>query len=208
MSATTPTAVQRVYLGNISWSTYVALANSADNPRGRMAYDQGILEIMSPSSVHEYAKKLIGRFIEVFTLERGIDIRSASSTTLQRADLEKGVEADECYYVQSVDAITGVDDIDLSVHPPPDLAIEVDITRTSKIKLGIYAALGIAELWRFDGLTLAVLTLQNDGYRDAVESRVLPGFPLEDARRLLSQRTASSETALVRQFQLLIRTQP
>jgi Uma2 family endonuclease len=120
MSSVNSSAEQRILLGNVSWSTYVALAESADNPRGRMAFDQGVLEIMSPSSTHEFIKNLIGRFVETFTLEMDIDIRSVSSTTFRRPDLEKAVEADECYYIQSAEKIRGVDEIDLSIHPAPD----------------------------------------------------------------------------------------
>jgi Uma2 family endonuclease len=205
MSTVNSSAEQRILLGNVSWSTYVALAESADNPRGRMAFDQGVLEIMSPSSTHEFIKNLIGRFVETFTLEMDIDIRSVSSTTFRRPDLEKAVEADECYYIQSVEKIRGVDEIDLSIHPAPDLAIEVDITRSSTIKQGIYAALHVPELWEFDGEILQVLTWESGGYVESAESLVLPGFPLHEAQRLLRQRHAMGETRLVRSFQQFLR---
>ncbi len=88
-------------LGNVSWPTYLALVESSENPRGRMAYDRGVLEIMSPSMLHENSASLIGRMIESWSLEMDIEILGAKSTTLKRPDLEKGVEADECYYVRS-----------------------------------------------------------------------------------------------------------
>ena len=93
-------AEQRVILDHISWQTYLAILNDADNCRGRMTYDRGVLEIMAPSKLHEQVKRLIGRMVEVFTEELNIDIESASSTTFKREDLERGFEADECYYIR------------------------------------------------------------------------------------------------------------
>ncbi len=116
-----------------------------------MAYDQGVLEIMSPSMRHETIKRLIGRMVEMFTLELDIEIRSVSSTTFNREDLEKGIEADECYYIRNAESIRGIEEIDLAIHPPPDLAIEIDISRSSQIKTGIYAALQVSEVWQYDG---------------------------------------------------------
>jgi Uma2 family endonuclease len=203
--STVSTPEQRVLLGNISWSTYLALAESADNPRGRLAYDQGFLEIMSPSMLHESIKSLIGRMIEVFSLEMDIDIRTVGSTTFQRRDLEKGLEADECYYIQSAAAVRGVEAIDLAIHPPPDLAIEVDISRSTQIKLGIYAALPVGEVWRCDGQQIHVLIWQDGTYLEGDASVVLPGFPIAEATRVLQQRDSTGETELIRGFQTWVR---
>jgi Uma2 family endonuclease len=130
----------------------------------------------------------------------GIDIRSVSATTFQRADLEKGIEADECYYIEAAAAIRDVDDIDLAVHPPPDLAIEIDISRRSQIKLGIYAALQVREVWRYDGAVIHVLVLRSGAYEEAKQSHVLPPFPVAKAIELLEQRRALGETELIRHF--------
>ena len=82
-------------LDNISWSTYVAILNDSTNRRGRITYDQGVLEIMSPSKGHEKIKTLIGRMIEVFTMELSLEIESAGSTTFKRQDISRGFEPDE-----------------------------------------------------------------------------------------------------------------
>jgi Uma2 family endonuclease len=198
-------AEQRVLLGNVSWATYLTLLEDTENPRGRMAYDAGALEIMSPSVHHESVKRLIGRFIETYTLEAEIEVRSVGAATFKRKDLLKGVEADECYYIQDVEAVQGIDKIDLLIYPPPNLAVEVDISRSSTIKLGIYEALGLGEVWHYDGETIHVHVLYEGHYLEKQESSALPGFPLEYARQLLQQRHSLGETQLVRQFQTHIR---
>ena len=205
MSSVSSLAENRVVLGNVSWSTYLTLVQDTENPRGRMAYDQGVLEIMSPSATHETVKKLIGRMVETYTLDRGIDIRSLGSTTFKRDDLAKGIEADECYYIQNTAIVLGVDEIDLAIHPPPDLAVEIDISRSSSIKLAIYAALQVAEVWRYDGETIHVMHWRDGKYVEGVDSEVLPQFPIHETVRLLQQQASIGETELVRQFQAFVR---
>ena len=94
-----------------------------------MAYNEGMLEIMSPSRSHENVSCLIGRMIETFTEVMEIDIESVSSMTCKREDLAKGFESDEAYYVQSYGAIRNRGELDFTVDPPPDLVVEVDISR-------------------------------------------------------------------------------
>ena len=87
MSMVPASSEQRVVLRSVSWETYLALTEESESGSGRMTYDQGVLEIMSPGMPHEIAKRLIGRMIETFTLYRGIEIRSSSSTTFRRSEL-------------------------------------------------------------------------------------------------------------------------
>lgn len=198
-------AEQRVILDNISWSTYLAILKDAESCRGRIAYDRGVLEIMSPSKVHEHVKRLIGRMIEAFTEELNIDIESASSTTFKREDLARGFEPDECYYIAHAEVVRGKDDIDMTVDPPPDLIIEVDISRSSLNKFGIYRALGIPEVWRYDGETLRLYVLHNGDYVEVQQSTVLPQLPIDDLRSFLNQRSSLGETQLMRQFRTWVR---
>ena len=122
MSTVISPAEQRVILDQVSWSTYLKLCDETGNRRGRMAYDQGTLEIMSPSKLHENAKTLLGRIVEAYTEELAIDVDSAGSTTFRREDAQRGFEPDECYYLEHAEAVRGKDEIDLTIDPPPDLA--------------------------------------------------------------------------------------
>ena len=149
---------------------------------------------------HESGKCLIGRMIEMFTFLRGIDIRSSASTTFRRTDLKRGFEADESYYIQFAGHIRSKREIDLSIDPPPDLVVEVEMTRSAIDKLRLFASMGIPEVWRYDGNTLLIGSLEKDRYIEARFSRVLPGFPVELANELLAQRFETSETELICQF--------
>lgn len=192
-----------VALDRVSWATFTALAGESRG--GRLAYDRGRLEIMSPSLGHENVKSLLCRFIEMFAEERGIDVVAAGSVTLARNDLDRGIEADACYFFGSHARLRNRDAIDLAVDPPPDLAVEVDMSRSSVDKLAIYAALGVAELWRTDGRMIEILQLGSDGYRLAAVSGLLPGFPRAEAMRLLVNREAMSDTQAGREMRAACR---
>lgn len=204
MSTISTIAEHRVLLDGVSWQTYSALVDESEHASGRMTYDQGTLEIMSPLMPHESGKRLLGRMIEMFTLLRGIDIRSSASTTFRRTDLKRGFEADESYYIQFAAQIRSNRDIDLSIDPPPDLVVEVEMTRSAIDKLRLFASMGIPEVWRYDGKTLWIGSLQKDKYIDAEFSHVLPDFPVELASEFLAQRFEISETELIRQFAELV----
>jgi len=168
-----------VVLYNIGWSTYEAILADNGNPGTRLTYDRGTLEIMSPSEEHERCKKLLGRMIEAMTEELAIPIRSAGSTTWKSRIREQGLEPDECYYVASESRVRGRKEVDLTVDPPPDLAVEVEITSRWVDKMPIYAALGVGEVWRYDGKALRVEQLQADGtYARQPRSPSFPFLPL------------------------------
>jgi Uma2 family endonuclease len=160
---------------------------------------------MSPSKGHEHIKRLIGRLIEAFTEELNIDIESASSTTFKREDVERGFEPDACYYIAHAAMVRGKDEIDMMVDPPPDLIIEVDISRSSLNKFGIYRALAIPEVWRYDGETLRLYVLHDEGYTEVPHSTVLPQLPVATLQSFLQQRASLSETQLVRRFRAMVR---
>lgn len=193
-------AEQRVVLDNISWSTYLAILNDAENRRGRIAYDQGVLEIMSPSKLHENIKTLIARMIEAISEATGIEADGAGSTTFKREDLKKGFEPDECYYIKNSDAVLDKEELDLTIDPPPDLAVEIDISRASLGKFGIYQALGIPEIWRYRGEELEIHILKANEYVTVDQSEQLPGFPVQKACELLHQRAALKQSEIMRRF--------
>lgn len=200
MSTIPALSEQRVVLRSVKWQTYVALTEESACGSGKMTYDQGVLEIMSPGMPHETAKRLIGRMIETFTLYHRIEIRSSSSTTFKRSDLHRGFEADESYYIQHASNVRGISEIDLSMHPPPDLVLEIDMTRSSIPKKALFAAMKIPEVWRYDGQSLWMGSLYRDGYQDLKDSLVLSGFPREIAEKLLDRQAEENETSLVQSF--------
>ena len=135
----------------------------------------------------------------------GIDVRNFGSTTFRREDLARGFEPDSCFYIQHEADISGKSTIDLTVDPPPDLVIEVEITSGSLVKFPIYAQVGVPEIWRYDGQRLRMYILTPEGY---VESDISLALPLLTGQRLseaLVQSKAVKRTALLRSFSTWIR---
>ncbi|WP_448561388.1 Uma2 family endonuclease [Trichothermofontia sp.] len=197
---------QCMVLRGLSWATYQALIRDLESEPGkRLTYDRGTLEIMVPLPPHEAYKSLMGRLVEVTTEETNVEIRSLGSTTWSREDLLKGLESDECYYIEHEAAVRGKDWIDLTIDPPPDLAIEVDNTHSSLNRLAIYAALGIPEVWRFDGETLTLYRLQDGDYQAQTASTALPPLHRDDILRFLQMSQTMGETSWVKAFRQWLR---
>jgi Uma2 family endonuclease len=207
MSLYTLQAETRILLPNISWEIFEALAAS-DQGGIRFTYDRGSLEIMSPSAEHEWFHRLLGRMIEAMTEVLNIPIRSGGSTTLKIQLKQKGLEPDECYYVLNEPRVRGKRDIDLTTEPPPDLAIEVDISHGSLDKMGIYADLGVPELWFYDCVSLRVFCLQANG--QYALRQLSPSFPFLDLieiPRFMERCEETDETTWIRSFRDWVRGQ-
>jgi len=167
-------AEQRVVLHNIGWDTYERLlADHENNSAPRFTYDRGELEIMSPSPEHEKFNRRIAQLVLAAAEERGVEAEDFGSTTFRREDLERGFEPDSCFYIQNLEQIRGKNRLDLTVDPPPDLIIEIDITSPSFSKLPIYAQIGVPEVWRYDGERMTILILEGSNYVETTESIVL-----------------------------------
>jgi Uma2 family endonuclease len=204
-----PTTDERpVLLKDISWEAYEALLKSWERRRVRLTYDHGALEIMSPSRRHGKFGSLIGQFIELYTLHRNIPRQSGGSITFREEAKERGLEPDECYWIQNEEAMRGVADFDFERHPAPDLAVEIDITSSSLNRMSIYADLGVPEIWRFDGRALTIHLLGPDGkYPVAEISAALPGLPPSVVLRFLRRGERANETTLMRSFLDWVRKQ-
>ena len=188
-------------LTGIKWETYQALLlDLAENPDKRLTYNQGALEIMTPLPEHEINKGFLGRLVQTTTEFLGLEISSLGSTTLSRKDLQKGVEPDECYYITNEELVRGKINFDFNHDPPPDLAIEIDITSSSLDRLTIYAALGIGEIWRFDGENLFIYCLEDGKYQEQEKSNVLPILSKSVILNFLTKRGEKGENALLREF--------
>lgn len=197
-----------LYLPEVSWQTYVNLRRESDNSGRhlRITFDQGRMEIMSPSQKHKHKKTLIGRMIETYTEELNIPINSSGSTTFQDELAEKGLEPDECYYVQNEAAVRGLDDIKLGIDPPPDLAIEVDITTSVIKRLPIYAAFGFPEVWRYRKGLIEVHVLGEGGqYYLSDSSRCFPNLPVANLADFLTTKGQTDETTWIRGFRAWVR---
>lgn len=207
--ATPPVRLQEprrgILLGNISWSLYQHMLAEIRNGGVRLTYDQGWLEIITLSPRHERVKTILARLIEAYADERDIGIEGLGSTTFAREELQRGLEPDECYYIAHAAEVIGKDRLDLDTDPPPDLAIEVDISSPDIAKLPIYAALRIPEVWRYDGSRLAPMRLRGDRYVEVRRSAALPDLPLDRLNDFLAIGLASGQTAAVRALRAWLR---
>jgi Uma2 family endonuclease len=208
MTATLIQSPDRVVLQNISWQSYQSLVKDFDQePAIRLTYDRGTLEIRMPLDPHETFKKLIGRLIEAATEELDLEIRSLGSRTCARQDLASGLEPDQCYYIQLEPQVRGIDQIDLAQYPPPDLAVEIDITSSSLNRFSIYQALGVPEIWRYDGEALEFYVLKSEQYVVQLHSQALPMLTASDVLKFIQLRPKMGENALIKDFRRWIRKQ-
>jgi Uma2 family endonuclease len=202
-----PNLPEHILLSGISWETFERLRDETDaaGQRRYFTYDDGDLEIMSPLPKHERVKELIGKLLTLYAIERRIPIASLGQTTWKRHDLLKALEPDQCFYVQSELAVRGKDDIELPKDPPPDLAVEVDITSRSLNRQKIYAALGVAEIWRYDGKGLHFLCLKSGQYAPAEKSLAFPELHPSDLFPFIEMRLTHDEIALLVAWQEWLR---
>lgn len=166
---------QRVLMTGVSWATYERLLDDLkDSSSPRVTFDRGVMEVMSPSAEHEESNRTIALLVEVLAEEFSLDVRDLGSTTFKREDLERGFEPDSCFYIQNEARMRGKREVDLTIDPPPDLIVEVDITSPSLKKFPIYAAMGVPEIWRYDGRAVSIYRLEGGSYAEADESAALP----------------------------------
>ena len=189
-----PTADQRIVTYGVPWSHYEAqLALRGEGSVPRMAYLEGALELMSPSKEHERAKSYIGRLVEAYAMDRGIDLSPYGAWTLKSAPMRSGVEPDECY-------IFGND----QSKQLPDLAIEVVWTSGGLDKLEIYRRLGIGEVWFWKDGRIEVHVLREERYEPVDRS---PLFPDLDVGLLCSFLDRPTAIQAVRAFREALRVE-
>ncbi|MBD2189389.1 Uma2 family endonuclease [Pseudanabaena mucicola] len=190
---------QSTILHDIDWQQFESiLEDLGEKRRTRIAYLDGVLEIVMPLPEHEKIKVLISYFVQVLLDELGIDFEGYGSTTFKAKAKRAGLEPDECFYIQNNVAMRGIRKLDMAIDPPPDLAIEVDVT--SKTKFDVYRVLGVPELWLYDR-QLKIYVLQDGEY---IESELSPTFGnvpvLEIIPQFLERSIRDGRSAAMRAF--------
>jgi Uma2 family endonuclease len=209
MLTRTALATRGLLLDGVDWKTYTRLLRALDGRPGlRLTYDRGSLEIMTLTHEHENYSYILGRLVDALTEELNWPVKGGRSTTFRQRRKQRGLEPDNCWWIASESAVRGKDRIDLRIDPPPDLAIEVDITHSSLDRLAIYAALRVPEVWQHQGKTLVFYLLGQDyNYAASPTSRAFPGLAAADVMRFLALRGQMDDNALVRQFRVWARQQ-
>jgi Uma2 family endonuclease len=197
--------VQHMVLEDVSWDFYELLLKELGDRPIRVTYDRGRLEMMSPLPEHEQGKKIIGRMIETLTVELGMEVASFGSTTFRREDAEKGLEPDECYYFKSERTMRGRKRWNPKKDPPPELVVEMDVTRRSVAREPVYAALGVPEIWRWNGKRLECLELAGGEYRLRERSLIFPFLVVGELTRFVKMRGRVGENAILGRFRAWVR---
>jgi Uma2 family endonuclease len=163
-----------------------------------VAYDNGILEIMTPLPEHEDDKESIGDLLKALLEELDIEFRTLGSTTFKNQQMLQGIEPDQCFYIQNEALIRGKKRLDLQVDPPPDLVLEIDVT--SRTHPSIYEALKVPELWRFEKGKLQINVLRDGNYIVEAESKIFPGLPIETLTQYSQQSKILGRNATMKLF--------
>lgn len=190
----------QVQLQEVTWAELESiLAELGDRGNPRLSYSHGTLELMSPSPEHEDHKNILSDLVAILLEESDIEFRDLGSTTFKNEQMNQAVEPDACFYIEHELEVRGKRQIDLTVDPPPDLAIEIDIT--ARTRFNNYAALGVPELWRYNGTTLEISVLQKGQYVASAQSLHFPDLPLTEViPNYLEQSRTTGRTALLRSF--------
>jgi Uma2 family endonuclease len=190
----------QVQLKEVTWAELEGILEElGDRGNPRLSYSHGTLELMSPSPEHEDNKDILSHLVEILLEELDIEFRNLGSTTFKNQQMDQAVEPDACFYIEHEAEIRGKRRIDLTIDPPPDLAIEIDIT--ARTRFTNYAALGVPELWRYNGTALEISVLRQGQYERSEQSLHFPGLPLTEViPDYLEQSRSSGRTALLRTF--------
>lgn len=199
-----------IVLRGVSFATYRALRAELDRAgdRARLTFDRGSLEIMTQSYEHEQGSLHLCLLIVAIATELDILIEGGGTTTFAREDLDRGIEPDQCFYVANEPRVRGKKALDLAVDPPPDLVIEVDVSRSSLSKAPIYAALGVPEFWRLDDAVLRFLELDAEGrYQSAEVSRSFPFLKREEVQEWVRRRDTMGLPNWLRELHAWVRAE-
>ncbi|WP_017319028.1 Uma2 family endonuclease [Mastigocladopsis repens] len=208
MVTTVTPAETRTILSNISWQTFkTMLAEMGQERKNRLAYDNGILEIITPLMPHENSNRLIEVFVGVLCEEFGLEIKRAGSLTLTRDDLERASEPDSSYYIQNEALVRDRENIDLAIDPPPDLVLEVEYSKPKVDKSKIYAAIGVPEFWRYNGSVLRIYRLGDGEYTEVQTSPTFAAVDVKEIPRFIQETKKNGEMATTRAFRAWVKQQ-
>ncbi|MFQ3585925.1 MAG: Uma2 family endonuclease, partial [Cyanobacteriota bacterium] len=192
ISTLPPVALTQVHLSpgshllieGVSWEQYEAFLEELGEERRvpRINYCDGILELMSPLPAHERPHRIIAHILVALLDAQERAWEDFGSTTFRKPK-RAGLEPDTCFYIQHAPQVRSHMRMDMEVDPPPDLAIETDVT--SKTTFDAYATLEVPELWIYENRRLRIYLLTPEGYRDSTVSLV---FPEVDILTLIPER--------------------
>jgi Uma2 family endonuclease len=196
-------------LNDVPWEEYEQLLNDLGDDYGvRINYDQGRLEVMSPSTFHEMYKDLVFSMAFMLAYEFNTPFETRGSSTFKQARARKGAEPDTCFYIQNATRIVGKRRIDLSTDPPPDIVVEIDVSQESIRKLEFYAGLGVPEVWHYDERSARIYLLRDQSYVEVSSSQSFPVLTSKVLTQTLEQsKTEGGQMGAISSFREWLRGQ-
>jgi Uma2 family endonuclease len=193
-----------ISISNLSWQDFEAiLAELGEHRNTRLTYYQGTLEIMSPLAIHERPHRIIADIVKATLDAQGRDWEDFGSTTVKRPSIA-GIEPDTCFYIQNASQVQGCTEMNLAIYPPPDLAIESDVTSITTLEA--YEALGIPEVWIYRNLALKIYLLQQDKYIESLRSPTFPDLSIPELiPKLVQQAINEGSSKMLREFRSHLR---
>ena len=181
-------AGQRIYLHDVSWEEFEQILLELGEKRvTRIAYHAGEVEIRMPLPEHERIKVLISNLLVILLEELDLPWESLGSSTFKNARMKTGIEPDDCFYLKNCQAMISKKRLDLTIDPPPDLVIDVDLT--SPTQISAYEALGVTEIWRYQQGKLVIFILVEGRYLESATSCLFPSLPIIEGVSAILERS-------------------
>ncbi len=140
---------------------------------------------MSIATRRPSTNRIILRNVSWETYERllkDLENRSSPRLTYDRGVLEimsPHFEHDRAkeilaFYIRSAQLVRRKKCLDMTVDPPPDLVLEIDVSGDSMDKLPLYAAMQVQEVWRFKDRSVEIRILEEARYVRRAKSLAIP----------------------------------
>jgi Uma2 family endonuclease len=183
-------------LSDVSWERYETIVTALETRHNyRTAYLDGVLEIAAPMLLHERIHRILGHIVKVLADFEDRDWEDFGATTFRKKEKCAGLEPDTCFYIgeNAVRVRACMAQMDLNAYPPPDLAIESDVT--SNTTLEVYLRLKVPEVWVYRKGKLKIHLLQNGKYVESTQSLIFPNFSILTLVPALLDRALSAGTS-------------
>jgi len=192
---------------HVGWDEYSAFLDEMGNDYYRSSYSDGEFEILMPLSIDAARAYIVSRLIQTLADELDLPIKGLDPVTIRREDLQKGLEPDRCFYFDNEPLVRGKLHLDFDIDPPPDLAVEAEVTVSIGRRLRIYAALGVPEVWRYDDGLIVCQLNEDSEYVTVERSRFFPKVPLTELVKFVKMYEQMGERELFKTFRTWVRGQ-
>lgn len=195
------TLEMRRVLHCVTREDYLRLLDATPDLSLPHTYDEGTLEMMGSGKDHDWVANLIARMIEALALAEDIPIQSIGSTTLRASKGDRGLQPDKTYCLANEPRVRCKETYEPEKDPPPDLAIEVDVTSSSVPRMPVFARIGVPEIWRVERGRVRFYRLKSKSEYEAVQHSIaFPFLRPADLMRFVKRRAEIGENAVVREF--------